>query len=174
MTFAPGAVGSLTGALTVNNNASGTPAKVGLTGTGIGPVAAVSPSSLTFGNENVGVITASKPVTLSNTGNAPLTIASIATTTANFPQTNNCGSSVAIHGSCTINVAFKPVATGPLSGTLTITDNSNEVSNNMQRVSLTGTGLPPVVVTLSPPSASLALGGTQVFTATISNPPTPP
>ena len=58
------------------------------------PVASLSPSSLAFGNQSVGTTSAAQTVTLSNTGNAALAITGIATS-ANFSQTNNCGSSVA-------------------------------------------------------------------------------
>jgi len=141
VTFTPPATGSRSGSLNFTDNASGSPQTVSLTGTGVAtaPVARVSPSSLTFINQNLGTTSTSQPVTLSNTGSGALTIASIATS-ANFGQTNNCGSSVAASGSCTINVTFSPNATGPLTGTLTITDNSNGVAGNTQSVALSGTG----------------------------------
>ena len=110
-------------------------------------MAGVSPPSLAFGNQNQGTTSGSQPVTLSNTGSSALTIASI-TTSANFGQTNNCGSSVAASGSCKINVTFAPTTTGTLTGTLTITDNNNAVAGSMQTVSLTGTGTAPVAVRL--------------------------
>ena len=121
------------------------------------PVAGVSPPSLMFGNQNLGTTSTSQPVTLSNTtGTAALTITSISIS-ANFGETNNCGGSVAIGGSCTINVTFSPSLTatlGTLNGTLTVTDNSNGVVGNMQTVSLSGTatssgggGPPPVSLT---------------------------
>jgi hypothetical protein len=132
------------------------------------PVAGVSKTMLTFTGQNMGTTSASQSVTLSNTGKAVLTIASIAAS-ANFGTTNTCAGIVAPAGSCTINVTFSPTATGTLTGTLTITDNSNAVAGTKQTVTLTGTGLPAVAVTLSPASKSLALGATQVFTATISN-----
>jgi hypothetical protein len=130
-----------------------------------GPVAGVSPASLTFGNQNVGTTSTSQPVTLSNTSSAALTITGIAAS-ANFGQTNNCGSSLAASGSCTINVTLSPTATGQLSGTLTITDNSNGVAGSTQTVSLTGTGVNPVP-TLSALSPSSATAGGAAFTLTV-------
>jgi hypothetical protein len=132
------------------------------------PLAGVSTTKLTFNGQNMGTTSASQSVTLSNTGKAVLTIAGIATG-ANFGSTNTCAGMVAPGGSCKIYVTFSPTATGTLKGTLTITDNSNAVAGTKQTVALTGTGLPAVAVTLSPTSKSLALGATQVFTATISN-----
>ena len=132
------------------------------------PVAGVSTTKLTFSAQNIGTTSAAQSVTLHNTGKALLTIASIATS-VNFGSTNTCAGSVAPGGSCTIKVTFSPTATGLLNGTLTITDNSNAVAGTKQTVALPGTGLPAVGVALNPPSKSLALGGTQVFTATITN-----
>ena len=126
------------------------------------PVAGVSPVSLTFSNQNVGTTSASQPVTLSNTGNAALTITSIATST-NFGETNNCGGSLAAGGSCTINVTFAPTATGSLTGTLTITDNNNGVAGSTQTVSLSGTGTQPSIAisSVSPGSITLVPGGSS-------------
>jgi hypothetical protein len=161
-TFTPSAPGSLSASLIFTDNASNTPQTVSLTGTGIVPVASVSPLSLTFGNQNLGTTSGSQPVTLSNTGNEALTIASIATSSANFGQNNNCPSSLAASGSCTINVTFSPTATGPLTGTLTITDNSNGVAGSTQIVALAGTGI-NAGAGLSPTSLSF---GNQVIDTT--------
>jgi hypothetical protein len=113
------------------------------------PSAQVSPSILTFGNQNQGSTSGSQSVTLSNTGSAALTISGIAAST-NFGETHNCAGSVAAGGSCTINVTFSPTATGSLTGTLTISDNSNGAAGGTQTVSLSGTGTAPVVALSTP------------------------
>jgi len=100
--------------------------------------ASVSPSSLIFGNQSDGTTSAPQPVTLRNMGAGALVIASIAAS-ANFGETNHCGGSVASGGSCTIEVTFDPTASGPLSGTLTITDNTAGVTGSVQTVKLSGT-----------------------------------
>jgi len=163
VTFTPSATGSRSASLNFTDNASDSPESVGLTGTGVAtnPVAGVYPPSLTFGSQIVGTMSASQPVTLSNTGTGALTITNIAAS-ANFGETNNCGGSVAAGGSCTINVTFSPTATGPLTGTLTITDNSNGVAGSTQTVTLTGTGTAPLV-SLSAPSLSF---GNQLLDTT--------
>jgi hypothetical protein len=129
--FTPTATGARTGSITITDNASGSPQTVSLTGTGTS--VNVSPSSLTFSGVAVNATSASQPIAISNTANAALSITSI-TATAPFAQTNNCGSSVAASGSCTINVTFTPSATGTLTGTLTIVDGEGQ-----QVVNLTGT-----------------------------------
>jgi hypothetical protein len=123
-------------------------------------VAGASPSSLTFSNQSLGSTSTSQPVTLNNTGNAALIIASI-TTTGDFSQTNNCADSVAASGSCTINVTFSPTATGTRPGTLTVTDNSNLAPGSTQTVTLTGTGVNPVpgITSLSPTAATAGAAG---------------
>jgi hypothetical protein len=170
VTFSPAASGSRSASLEFADGAFGSPQPFALLGTGgtSQPVAGVSAPSLAFGSVNIGLRSASQAVTLKNTGGDELTIASIGTS-ANFSQTNTCAGSVVGNSSCTINVSFVPTATGALSGSLTITDNSKGVVGSTQSVSIGGTGLAAIVVTLSPTSKSLALGGTQVFTATISN-----
>ncbi|MGO9273506.1 MAG: beta strand repeat-containing protein [Terriglobia bacterium] len=160
--FTPSTTGIRTGTLTVDDDAPGSPQTVSLSGTGVGPpVASLSPSSLSFSPQSVGTTSGPQPVTLSNTGNAALTITSIATS-ANFGQTSTCAGSVAAGFSCTINVTFSPTATGPLTGTLTITDNGNGVPGSTQTVTLSGTGTAPLV-SLSAPSLSF---GSQPLSTT--------
>ncbi|MGA3324710.1 MAG: choice-of-anchor D domain-containing protein [Terriglobia bacterium] len=137
------------------------------------PFVALSPINLTLPAQLVGTTGASMPVTLTNTGTAALTITDIAAS-GNFGQTNTCGGSVAAGGSCTINVTFTPPQTGTLAGTLTITDNSNGVTGSTQMVSLSGTGIVPVVhwpgPIVLPPRPPGPVPGQPIRVA----PPTPP
>src|SRR5437773_2685919 len=99
--FTPTATGTRTGAVTVNDSATGSPQTISLAGSGVSsgtgsPAASLSPTSLTFGNQNVGTTSAARAVTLSNSGSAALSVTSIAVTGTNagdFAQSNNCGSS---------------------------------------------------------------------------------
>ena len=139
-----------------------------LTVSQVAPIAGASPGNLTFGGQLVNTTSPSQAVTLSNTGTAALAVSSI-TVTSNFGQSNNCGSSVVAGGSCTINVSFTPGSSGPLSGTLTITDNSNNTTGSTQTVSLSGTGedfsfAPP---SGSPTTASVAPGATATYTLSV-------
>src|SRR5205807_10251252 len=77
-------------------------------------------------------------IKLTNTGNASLTISSIAVSGANaadFAETNTCGSSVAAGASCTISITFVPAAGGNRTGSLTITDNA---ADSAESVALSG------------------------------------
>jgi len=137
-----------------------------------GAIAQLSPTSLSFGNQTVGFVSPAQPVTLTNTGNIALAVTSIGITGANpgdFAETNNCGTSVAAGGSCTISVTFKPTTTGTRSAAVSISDNA---PNSPQTVSLGGTGVLPAV-TLSPTSLTFAtqLVGTtsKAQTVTLTN-----
>jgi FG-GAP-like repeat/Abnormal spindle-like microcephaly-assoc'd, ASPM-SPD-2-Hydin len=141
VTFAPTTGGAATGTLTINDGASTSPQAVALSGTGTAPTVGLSPTTLTFTTQTVGTTSAAQTVTLSNTGTGPLDITSI-TASAQFGETNTCGSSVAAGATCTVSVTFSPTAPGIQTGTLTFTDNA---SNSPQTVSLTGTGSGPAV-----------------------------
>ena len=179
VTFKPSASGSRTASVSITGNACGSPQRVSLSGTGkltattgTAPVDGLSPTSLAFGNQSVGATSTAQIATLSNTGNAALSITSLALTGSNasdFAQTNTCGSSVAAGSNCTISVTFKPAASGSRTASVSITDNA---SGSPQTVSLSGTGMAPEDG-LSP--TSLAFGNVSIGTtstaqtATLSN-----
>jgi len=155
VTFTPTAAGSRTGTVTITDNASNSPQTVSLTGTGAASTVSLSTSSITFSTQVlVGTPSTPQPVTLTNSGGATLTIASIVPTPAAFTETDNCGTSVSAGGTCKINVTFTPTATGAATGTLTLTDNSNGVANTTQMVMLAGSGFSgnsvPVAVNFGP------------------------
>jgi uncharacterized repeat protein (TIGR01451 family) len=118
------------------------------------PISTPSSSILNFANQDVGTTSAPQTATITNTGSATLTIASVAAS-GDFAQTNNCVGSLQAGANCMVNVTFIPKATGMRTGTLTITDNSNGVAKTTQTVSLSGTGINPGA-TVSPLSVSFA------------------
>jgi hypothetical protein len=105
------------------------------TPTAVGSVA-LSPSTLNFPNQIVGTTSAAQTITLSNTGSIAVAISSI-TSSTEFPQTNNCPSSLRTSMGCTISVSFKPAKKGSRSGTLAVTDNA---AGSPQTVSPRGMG----------------------------------
>lgn len=139
ISFLPTALGSQTGTLTVISNEASSPTVINLSGFGIGPIISLSTTSLSFGNQRVGVTSSSQPVVLKNTGISALAISSIVAT-GDFAQTNDCGSTVAINASCTINVTFTPILRGTRSGAIAITDNA---AASPQQVTLQGQGIGP-------------------------------
>jgi hypothetical protein len=136
VTFAPTATGTRAGSLTVD--AGGVTNTVSLTGTGTapGPVLNPVPASLSFARTVVGSTTGAQKVTVTNSGTTAATVSGV-TVTGDFSQTNDCAS-IAVGGSCAVNVTFTPTASGPRTGTLTVTSNAN---NSPSTVSLSGTGI---------------------------------
>jgi len=117
-------------------------------------------------------------VTVQNIGNAPLNLTSIVPPNANFVidyGTTTCTIStpIPVGGSCVVGMDFVPGGVGALTGTLTLTDNSLNVTGATQAVYLsgTGTGAPTVTVTPSPASITTAQG--LSVTVTVSGTPTP-
>jgi len=150
ITFDPTAIGARTASLAVTDDASGSPQSISLTGTGTpaAPVVGLSPTSLTFSGQLVGTTSAAQSITLTNIGNAALTITSIAMAGANsgdFAETNTCPTgpaTLAAGSNCAISVTFMPTATGARNASVTIMDNAG---NSPQSVLLTGTGTAPIV-----------------------------
>jgi uncharacterized repeat protein (TIGR01451 family) len=142
VTFKPTATGTRTGAITLTDNALGSPQSVSLTGLGINaPAISLAPTSLTFSSQRVGSQSASQPVTMTNGGNAILNISSISITGSNpndFGQTNNCNTTLAPNATCTINVTFKPTAGGQRTAGISI---SSDARGSVPTVTLSGTGV---------------------------------
>jgi hypothetical protein len=114
-----------------------------------GAIAMLSPRSLNFGNQTVGITSSPQYVTLQNNGNINLTVTSIQINGANngdFAQTNNCPGSVPPNNSCQISVTFTPTTTGTRNAAVTITDNAPD---SPQSIPLKGVGVLPAV-TFSP------------------------
>ena len=120
----------------MTNPAPGGGASTAVNFTVLGPVVSLSPASLTFASQLSGTTSTAQPVTLTNTGNAALSITSIAAS-GDFAETNACGTSLAAGSNCTINVTFKPTAGSARGGTLSVTDNA---PGGVQTLPLAGTG----------------------------------
>ncbi|MGD0128659.1 MAG: choice-of-anchor D domain-containing protein [Terriglobia bacterium] len=157
VTLTPSLVGTDAGMLSVNDNASGSPQTIPLTGTG---VAAVSFSSPTLGFGTVGEQSASAPqtLTLTNKQTVALNIASIAMSNKDYTETDNCVGTVAAKGTCTITVTLTPTVLTTDNGTLTVNDSA---FGGSQSVSLTGTGVLPVSLS----ATTLAFGNVAVKSA---------
>ena len=136
----PGQLGPSSAAITITDSTVASPHAVALNGMGLtsGPNASLylAGKSLTLPLTLVGTTSPALSLKLSNYGTAALSLAGI-TVTANFGESDNCGSSLASAASCTINLTFTPPAVGTVTGTLSITDNA---SGSPQTVSLSGTG----------------------------------
>ncbi len=174
VTFTPSAQGASSGSIAVADDASGAPHTVALSGVGEGgssgspaPDAVLAPASLTFSSTPVGRSGLAQSATLTNAGNASLTIGNIQTS-GDFSQTNTCSNSLAAGSSCSISVVFTPSAEGTRTGSLTVSDNSQ---TSTQTVNLTGTGTAgTLVVTSSSLSfSSVQVGSSASQSLTVSN-----
>jgi hypothetical protein len=94
------------------------------------------PTTLNFGKVAVGTTSSPLTSTLTNSGNAPLSVASI-TATANYHVTQGCVGKIAVGSTCALVITFTPTLTGSRSGTVTIKDNGILSS---QVIHLTGVG----------------------------------
>ncbi|WP_161571126.1 beta strand repeat-containing protein [Granulicella sibirica] len=145
--FIADAVGARSANVVVTDNANNvvnTTQTLTATGTGTGtPVAKLSATTLSFAAQKVGTQSSGQYITFSNTGNAPLALASVAlsgTNAADFSLFNSCGTSVGAGDSCVVVVFFTPSATGARSAIITLTDNTGNVTGSKQTIALSGTG----------------------------------
>lgn len=134
--FTPNQAGSRTGALTITDNAPGSPQTVPLSGTGIVPVT-LTPVSKTFPITMVGTTSVARVFTLTNKQNVALTGITIGTTGDFSVSATTCSTSLAAKTKCTISVVFTPTAVGVRTGTLQVNDSA---VGSPQTSSLTGTG----------------------------------
>jgi parallel beta-helix repeat protein len=118
-----------------------------------------APSALSFGAVATGSASAAQSVTVSNPTGAAAPVSSIAAS-GDFAQTSTCGSSIAAKGSCTVDVTFRPTATGTRTGSLTV-----KAGGVTDTVALSGTGTAPGPV-LSAAPGSLSFADTVVGSAT--------
>jgi hypothetical protein len=159
VTFTPTATGIRIGAVTITDNAAGSPHQLPLTGTGGIPLVSLTPASLTFSSQAVGTTSPTQPATLKNTGDGPLNITSVVAS-GDFAQTNNCASTLNAAASCALSVTFTPTATGTRTGAITITDNA---PGSPHHLSLAGTGA--TGVTLTPTSLTFASQSVGTFSS---------
>ncbi|SNS31770.1 Transmembrane protein 131-like [Granulicella rosea] len=166
--FAPSASGVRTGTLTVVDDVGTQTAS--LTGTGTAPATdALAPLSLSFAPQVLNTASAAQQVTLTNSGDVALTLIAASIASGDFTAVNGCGASLNAHSTCVIAVSFVPKSVGAQTGVLTVADQFRS-----QSVALSGAGLAPAGVSLSPVSgltfANTPVGQTSaVQTVTLTN-----
>lgn len=140
------------------------------------PVLSFAPAALSFAPETPGTTSSAQTISLTNSGNATLTVSAIGISGADatgFAQTNNC-TSLAANASCKINVTSTPNAAGTQTATLSIMDNA---PGNPQAIALSGTGsdfslsvTSQTTITVTPGQAanySVLVTGTTGFTQAV-------
>src|SRR5216683_1143808 len=165
--FAPASAASFTGSVSITSNAPGSPLTIPLSGTGTAaqPQLTINPASVNLGSVNVGA-TATQTVSLTNSGNAALTISQAIVSGTGFsltgltlPQTINVGSSISF------TAQFLPASIGSASGNISISSNA---PGSPAAVALSGTGVQGTL-TANPSSFNfgnvlMGTSGTQTFT----------
>ena len=103
--------------------------------------ASIAPGLLTFNTQTVGTTSDTADITITNTGNQPLTnqISFTGTNVGDFIFTNPCPSSIAAGAQCSLTVAFSPTATGLRTANVQITANTSNLASPIS-ISITGTG----------------------------------
>jgi hypothetical protein len=142
--FAPTASGARSGTFTITDD-SGTQT-ASLSGVGNSPATdALSPLALTFAAQQITTASNAQQITLTNSGDLPLTLIAAQITSGDFTAVNACGNSLNAHSSCSIDVAFEPKNVGVITGALSVSDQYRS-----QAITLSGFGVAPPGVSLSP------------------------
>jgi MYXO-CTERM domain-containing protein len=163
VTFTPTAGGNATATLGFTTNEAGSPSvpSVALTGSGVKPAIAVSPSSLDFGELSVGT-NGTRTVTVANTGTGTLIVTNATLSGSGGAAYSVTPTTLSIQAgeSKALTVTFAPTAEGGSTATLSLS--SNDVDRAIVNVAIAGTGVKPAVA-VSP--ASLAFGEQRIGTS---------
>jgi hypothetical protein len=169
--FTPIGTGKVTGSISLANDASSSPYRIALSGTGVAgsQLLSFNVSSLSFGNVNVGS-NSSLPATLTNTGNSNVTISSANTTGAGFTVSGvSSGESLSPNQSIPVSVQFAPSAAGTVNGNLTIVSNATDSPTS---IGLTGTGTQQAqTVALGWTASTSSVIGYNVYRGTVTGGP---
>jgi hypothetical protein len=153
--FQPTASGTRTGSLTLTDSVGTQTAS--LSGLGVLPATdALAPLSLSFPAQQLNTASTTRQVTLTNAGDASLTLIAAVISSGDFTVVNGCGNSLNGHSACSLLVAFAPKSVGSGVGAMTVSDEYRS-----QVVSLSGVGVAPAGVSLSP-VAAIAFAATGV------------
>jgi len=166
--FLPTENGPFTGDMFVNSNTNGlaTPTFVALSGNGVvgAPALTLSSAGLVFNPQVIGVTAPSQSVTVTNTGNVPVTIFGVSITGAAFTDYTESGCVQTLNpgGECFARINFVPTATGARAATVTLADSTTAGTHTF---TVTGTGVAPTLtLAFDPPAltfANLAVGATS-------------
>jgi hypothetical protein len=164
VSFTPAGPGTRTGSILIADDAvSGSSQAIPLSGYGSGPAASLGTSNLIFPNTAVGSPSPAQPVTLTNSGDAALSISGIQVSD-NFSQTNTCPASLSAGSNCTISVSFTPAISGTSTGTLSVL---TDAAISAPAVTLSGDGT-DFSLAISQLQATMSSSGTASFSLSLS------
>jgi FtsP/CotA-like multicopper oxidase with cupredoxin domain len=101
----------------------------------------VSPASLSFGDQLVGTNSIVRTAAVTNIGTTPVTILSVTFTGPFLRSGGNCNGTILAGRTCTIGIRFRPVASGPATGQLSVASSD---PGSPHTVALDGNGIAPV------------------------------
>ncbi|WP_109486643.1 choice-of-anchor D domain-containing protein [Occallatibacter savannae] len=159
--FTPTVNGTVSGTLSVNSAAYPDTAIASLLGIG-GAAGAVqvSPSSMTFPTTGVGISSASRTVTVTNTG--PVALSDLTfTASAGFQiSSTTCGAGLDLAASCNVQVIFKPTIAGQQSGNLSV---SSRALAAPAEVAMSGMGFDFSIAASGQASKTVASGQSATY-----------
>ncbi|HXX45697.1 MAG TPA: choice-of-anchor D domain-containing protein [Candidatus Acidoferrales bacterium] len=186
--FSPTMVGPEAAAVAVTDNAPGSPQVLELTGTGgAGPLAAVSPPSVSFGSQPENTASPSPAVAyLQNIGSQAMTLTSVGLGGTDVSQfTIDPGGAngfagcqrqglIPPGGTCVVQVSFTPTSQGSFHAELNFVDNSGNSTSAEQVVPISGAGVATAPIANVAPTSlaygSLTVGGVSAAqTVTLTN-----
>jgi P pilus assembly chaperone PapD len=167
--YAPQSVGASTGAVSIVSDAPNSPATAALSGTGVAATYTMSlaPTSLSFGNVNVGS-SAAQNLQLANTGNSSVTLTQVASSGSGISVSGIATPvTIAPSQSVALSVKYSPTVSGATAGSVTVVNDKgvNAVA------AINGTGVQPAI-SLTPSTAgfgSVATGSTNSQTIQVKN-----
>jgi hypothetical protein len=129
--FAPTQLGALSGTLTVADALK--TQTVSLSGSGVAPpVFSITPSSLTFTNQQPGVPSAAQTLTIANAGASPMANIGFAFTgsaASNYSvASTTCGALLTNGTSCTAQIVFTPSGVGSIAAALVVSSSTAGVT----------------------------------------------
>ena len=138
--FKPSATGTRSANLVFYDNTVTNANTVLLVGSGSAASVALAPNPLSFPSTTVNQA-ATESMTVTNSGNADLTVSGITVGGANpkmFTYTSACTGAIAPKASCKVQVTFKPTSAGSHSAILNVADNA---PGSPHSISVAGSGL---------------------------------
>ena len=141
--FAPASAGSVTGSLSLVNDASNSHSTIALSGTGVTStlLLTASPSSLSFGNVTVGSNSTPQTVTLTNSGNSSVSISQIHVSGRGFSASGlTAPLTLAAGRTASFSVVFASTTAGTATGNVSLVSNAT----NSPTIALSASGVQPI------------------------------
>ncbi len=167
--FSPTATGMRSGTLAVSGaSAAVMPVTVQLGGLGQAAGAlGVQPSNLLFGENTIGQTSPPQTATITNTGQSSAGGLKFTASTGFRILNGTCGATLAAGANCALQVSFTPTGLGNIAGVLTASSSTAGIGSG--EIVLTGTGVPPGYLVVSPsqltlPATPVGFSNTAVVT----------